>query len=276
MVKEPRNGLFIPYCAKDFLNGTELLDVWEEVAYRRIADKIYDTCDQLPDNDRSLAIFTKTGRRWPQVKASLIASGKIEVIDGRISNRRCRDILDQTALKISKKSDAGKASVEARKSLKSHKPASTGVQTERPTEGQQTGNEPFNHLTSESLNQGSEEGKERTLFGPAGNVVPIIDLAKVAFDTGLALLTRAGLVDGKARAIIGKWRKDHTDGAVIAAIAEADRLQISDPVPWMTARLAGDQRPARRGGFVPEDPEIGKARRAQLLHYASNGRLGHG
>jgi len=88
-----KNGLFVEYCAKDALDGTLNLDPFEELAYRRVIDMIYATNDQLIDDDKKLSWSTKTGSRWPKIKNSLIAAGKIEIIDGRISNRRCRDEL---------------------------------------------------------------------------------------------------------------------------------------------------------------------------------------
>lgn len=81
----------VSYTAKDFLEGVHLLDAWEELAYRRICDLIYYTRDQLPNDDRKLAVATKTGRRWKRVKAALLASEKIFVTDdGKVSNKRCR------------------------------------------------------------------------------------------------------------------------------------------------------------------------------------------
>jgi len=132
------NGLFVDYCAKDFLDGTLNLDPWEELAYRRVVDMIYATNDRLPDDDKKLAWSTKAGSRWTKIKAVLIAAGKIEVIDGRISNRRCRAELEKSARKISQRSDAGKASAVSRNHLNNNESQSTDVPTEPPTKPQLT------------------------------------------------------------------------------------------------------------------------------------------
>lgn len=141
------NGLFVDYCAKDFLDATLHMDPWEELAYRRVVDMIYATNDSVLDDDKKLAWSTKTGSRWPKIKASLVAAGRLIVTDGRITNGRCQAELEKTARKISQKSVAGSASAEARKSLKNNDTTSTAVATEAATEPQLTTNLP---LTSEA------------------------------------------------------------------------------------------------------------------------------
>jgi uncharacterized protein YdaU (DUF1376 family) len=125
------NGLFVDYCAKDFLDGTQQLGPWEELAYRRVIDLIYATGDTLADDDKRLAWMTKTGSRWPAIKHALVeVYGKLEIIDGRISNRRCRDALTKTAQKIEQKREAGRASAAARKPMEKKESVATGVATD--------------------------------------------------------------------------------------------------------------------------------------------------
>lgn len=116
-MSETRNGLFVEYCAKDFLDGTQQLDVWEEIAYRRVVDMIYATNDALADDDRKLAWMTKVGSRWKKIRESLISAGKIEAVEGRITNARCRKELEKSAKKIAQKVGAGIASAATGKSL---------------------------------------------------------------------------------------------------------------------------------------------------------------
>jgi uncharacterized protein YdaU (DUF1376 family) len=166
-MNEPRNGLFVEYCAKDFLDGTNNLDAWEELAYRRLVDLIYSTNDSVKDDNKKLAWATKTGSRWPKIKEALIEAGKIEVVDGRITNARCRKELEKTAKKIEQKRIAGKASAEARKEtdkpLKNNETTSTavgtGVPTADPTAGQ---------LTSNPITQVSKDVAKATSSAPAG------------------------------------------------------------------------------------------------------------
>ena len=131
MSKKP---IWIKWWPKDALDGTMTLAPMEELAYRRILDLIYSTGDNLPDDDKRLAWMTKTGSKWPAIKKTLISLDKIAVVDGQISNAKCRDILRETDQLFAQKSEAGTASAAKRKSLKTQKSRPTGVGTNNPTD----------------------------------------------------------------------------------------------------------------------------------------------
>jgi len=82
MSKKP---IWIKWWPKDALDATMTLAPVEELAYRRILDLIYSTGDNLPDDDKRLAWMTKTGSKWPKVKQSLLAQGKIALVNGHIT-----------------------------------------------------------------------------------------------------------------------------------------------------------------------------------------------
>lgn len=67
------------------------------------------------------------------------------------------------------------------------------------------------------------------------------------FDAGVRILVAAGRRDGAARAMIGKWRKEHSDEAVLAAIGRARAENASEPIGFITAclkaGLPADNRP---------------------------------
>ena len=98
-----KKPLFVQWCAKDALDGMQALTPMEELAYRRLIDLIYATEDNLPDDDKRLAWMTKVGRRWPGIKRALIAQNKIDVVDGRVTIRRCRDELFKAEKNIAQK-----------------------------------------------------------------------------------------------------------------------------------------------------------------------------
>jgi uncharacterized protein YdaU (DUF1376 family) len=101
-----RNGLFVFYCAKDFLDGTALLKPMEELAYRRICDLIYASNDEVEDDDEVLAVATKTGAEWPAIKQALVRKHKIIVEGGRVRNLRCVEELERAAEISEKRRDA--------------------------------------------------------------------------------------------------------------------------------------------------------------------------
>jgi uncharacterized protein YdaU (DUF1376 family) len=121
--------LFVQWCAKDYLDGVQTLDMYEELAYHRILNLIYATDDQLPDNDSVMRGLSKIGGRWKKVRASLLEKGKIQIVDGRITNKKCTEKLGQTHDFLRKQSEKGKASAERRKSMKENETASTVVGT---------------------------------------------------------------------------------------------------------------------------------------------------
>lgn len=125
--------LFVEWCAKEALEGTQLLEPMEELAYRRVLDFIYSTNDQLPDDDKRLARLTKTGRQWKAIKQTLIAFGKIEVKNGFLTNKKCTSKIELAKKNIAQKKAAGEASARKRNALKNNETGSTAVATDDQT-----------------------------------------------------------------------------------------------------------------------------------------------
>lgn len=66
---------------------------------------------------------------------------------------------------------------------------------------------------------------------------PALDLTKTVFDSGIKILGVGGIEPHQARALIGKWRKDHGDATVLETLGRCQNAGISEPVAWMTAAL---------------------------------------
>jgi hypothetical protein len=127
--------LFVQYCAKDFLDGTQNMDAITELAYRRICDMIYSTNDNLLDND-SLQYATKTGAKWKRIRKELIeVHKKIYIENGFIRNMKCTEKIEDSRKNIEQKRAAGLAAAEARKALKDNETGSTADGTADPTAG---------------------------------------------------------------------------------------------------------------------------------------------
>jgi hypothetical protein len=74
------------YSASEMIAETERLDQPEELAYRRIFDRVLLTGDALPDDDQLLARLTKApAPAWAKIKARLLELGMIIVKAGRIT-----------------------------------------------------------------------------------------------------------------------------------------------------------------------------------------------
>jgi hypothetical protein len=63
------------------------------------------------------------------------------------------------------------------------------------------------------------------------------DIPKMIFDLGIGLLVAAGHKDREARSILGKWRRDFGDSAVLSALMDCQAKNIANPVEWMPKRL---------------------------------------
>ncbi|MEL6646641.1 MAG: hypothetical protein AAFQ05_02860 [Pseudomonadota bacterium] len=79
------------------------------------------------------------------------------------------------------------------------------------------------------------------------------DPSKIIFSQGLALLTSAGKSEGAARGLLGRWKRDHGDGAVIEALGRAQREGAIDPVSFIEGcfRFSKTRSEADRYGIDP-------------------------
>lgn len=66
---------------------------------------------------------------------------------------------------------------------------------------------------------------------------PPFDIRAAIFASAIPMLTTAGTPDRNARSLVGRWRKDHGDGAVLDALSAAQLETPSDPAAWITATL---------------------------------------
>lgn len=87
------------------------------------------------------------------------------------------------------------------------------------------------------------EGETDTLepSGSNGAVAPrtpsAIDLKAAVFASGVPLLTGSGTTDANARSMLGRWRSDYGDGAVLDALSAAAAESPSQPIPWIRRAL---------------------------------------
>jgi uncharacterized protein YdaU (DUF1376 family) len=84
------NGL--PYYKRyprDFIEGTIGMPFEEKAAYGLVLDLIYMQNGRLPDDPRYIAgLLGLSVRRWNAIRASLLASGKLQIIGGSLTNYR--------------------------------------------------------------------------------------------------------------------------------------------------------------------------------------------
>jgi uncharacterized protein YdaU (DUF1376 family) len=162
--------LWVAWWPKDAIDGMAALSVIEECAYRRILDFIFSTGDQLLDDDRALAWMTKAGRAWPRVKQRLLDLGKIEVVEGRITNERARAACIESASFTAQKVEAARARWGRAKSQENNKTTDAGAYaTAMPAHvrSDMSNQQSQNKTPSPSKNEGEGEGKSPTGDPPA-------------------------------------------------------------------------------------------------------------
>jgi hypothetical protein len=99
--------------------------------------------------------------------------------------------------------------------------------------------------------------KEQVNNSVSKDTADFLDPAKVAFDSGIAMLRAAGKTEAAARKIVGKWKSDFGAEAVIVAIGKAKREDAADPVAFITGCL---RHVSRTKGADDEFGAFGKIR----------------
>lgn len=89
----------------------------------------------------------------------------------------------------------------------------------------------------------SETDTETDSVANATGGEPPQDPVKALFDDGVKLLTENACKPENARSIVGKWRKQHGDEATQAAIKAARFEGVTEPIAWITQRLANAGKP---------------------------------
>lgn len=124
---------------------------------------------------------------------------------------------------------------------------------------QSGGTEPTRAETREQHGSNTGATHKRTIEQlttiPVGAQSAPIDPAKVVFDAGVRVLGQAGKSDGQARGIVGMWRKQYGDEAVIAALGKAQREGAVDPVSYCEGVFRQQRKSANqteRPGFVAQ------------------------
>ena len=94
---------------------------------------------------------------------------------------------------------------------------------------------------SETAPETPPDTETDTEYSVANATAPA-DLEKVMFDTGKEFLARHGVAVGKSGPLLGKWKRDQGAGAVIEALAAAQREGAIDPISFIEGRWRAAKR----------------------------------
>ncbi len=209
---------FMPLWVADFVGDTLDLDAKEIGAYMLILMTMWGRDGYLPNDEKKLQRVARCGRDWPRVWASL--AHYFTVDDDRITQGRLLLELQKVAAKREVNAQHGALGGKA-KALKYKEAAlaNATVSLQQP--------EPY--LEREDTDANASDAS--------------VDFAKQLWDRGVAFLSKHSVPDKQARTLIGKWRKAYNDTDIFDAFAACSKQGIIDPVPWITARLAGKDKP---------------------------------
>ena len=92
-----------------------------------------------------------------------------------------------------------------------------------------------------------------------------VDLTKQVFDTGIALLTKAGKSEAEARKLVGKLRGAKGDDGAFAVIARVQREGAVDPVAMLMAACAGSAKQSAHHGLTTKNYSAGLDASGRIL-----------
>ncbi|WP_226018441.1 DUF1376 domain-containing protein [Novosphingobium sp. FKTRR1] len=271
----------IPLFADAYLADTTHLSTEEHGAYLLLLMAAWrqDDCT-LPLDDKKLARITGLSlRKWLIIKPTILEFWTVD--SGRISQKR----LQKEATYVRKKSETNRKNIEARWGAQRTEniegdpydrtfDGNTPPPPPPPTSESNDSDAPLPPAESDPENPpvvSADDGVKVVVDDapppppspPAPVDPPAFDPAKLIFDKAMPKLVEAGLDQRKAGAIIGKWRKQHSDGRIIDAIAEWIDLKRppDNPVAWMQQKLThGRYDDARK--FNRDEPTNALARAA--------------
>lgn len=216
--------LHIAFYPSDWLAGTRGMSDAETGVYITLIARMYEMAGPIERDDNRLARLCgcKTKNSFVKALNYLISEGKIiEGDDGLFNERAQKEIQNAT-----KKSDKAAAAANARWNKKPNK-----------------------NNVSDNANASPEHMPQTCQLEPEpDNTVPNgtakFDFTKEVFDRGVAFLGKYGTPEPRARALIGKWRKEAGDGETFNALRDANREGVTEPVGWITARLKPSTQPS--------------------------------
>lgn len=218
---------------RDFIEGTLGMSFEEKGAYRIILDLIYMKGGALSDDDRYIAgVLGLSVRKWNSLKNRLVELGKIQLIDGLLSNYRAVIELET----LSKYQD--------KQAENRSKPNKNNNLQRPPFDQPEPEPEPILNTTylAEKVDQVS--GEE--------------DFTSAIFSRGVQFLIGRGNSEIKSRSIIGRWRKTYSDEKIFEAFKSASDERAVEPIAFITKVLKAE---GKKNEAVTYDLQ-GKAHRA--------------
>lgn len=241
---------FFTVFTDDWSGGTADLDAEHCGAFWNICVHYMGKDGEVPDDDRMLARIARVSslRRWRVVKATLIDGGYIEIRDGFLVQRKCDERLkkdgkfeDNQRKKANKRWGTKRA-----KALANNKtvdaPGYAGADARAdaspmPLIERSTSYYAAGAAQGAVAEEGKSTGKSPSASIPAPPLTPDAVLWSKAAGGGLGCLIAAGVTEGEARRLLGRWRRDYGDAPVLTVITAFVATGASDARSWIPKAL---------------------------------------
>jgi hypothetical protein len=180
-----------------------------------------------PDDDAVLQQITKCdAKTWKKHRPAM--ARLFQISDGEWHHKRIEAELASAATNAERRSTKAKSAAEARWGQ-----SPKGAPSNAPSMPEALLGECPPQSPSPKKNSDTD------VSGAAAPPKPV-DPEKVMFDQGRALLAEAGVLNGKAGTLLGKWKRDHGAEAVIVALGKAQREGAIDPLVGGVVLGTGD------------------------------------
>lgn len=223
---------WMPLYVGDYLGDTQRLTTEQHGAYiLLILD--YWRNGPAPDDDAVLQSITKLDRlAWKRNRPAL--ERLFRIADGHWTHKRIEQEIENAKANQDRRSSKAQKAAQARWAKSSDDASGNAPSMPQAMPDQcappSPSPSPYGD-SSEADASGADAPPD-----PAPDAKPI-DLKAAIFASGVPLLMDSGSTDRNARSMLGRWRRDYGDGAVMDALAAAQAEAVSDAIPWITRTL---------------------------------------
>jgi uncharacterized protein YdaU (DUF1376 family) len=237
---------FMPWYVGDYLKDTPTLSLAEHGAYLLLLGYLWSQKGDLPADEERLFRTLRVVSADEQEAVRKVVGLFFEVVDGCLANKRLAKELGK-AVKWSDKSKVGAAKRWSNKKPKDATADATPSTTVDPTaHANEDANEdgvdmPTGMLPTPTPTQLQNPSETVVSGEPSGPPIEPENPADLIFGLGVGLLTRSGVADKQARAVLGKVRKTVGDEKAAALVAQASATvpALTDPQAWLMAAARG-------------------------------------
>jgi uncharacterized protein YdaU (DUF1376 family) len=222
-----------PLWVDAFQRDTQHLAADEVGAYMLLLMAMWtrESCD-FPDDDRRLAAVCRVSPRLWKARIGPVIREFLTAENGALIQKRLREEATYVERQCKAQSDR-KSGEKSDNPLNDNDPPTS---TDKSTDA----------TADKSPEHPSQQPNNPTVYSdPYGSDGVAVDARNEAvWKRGVPFLTERGVPEKQARTLLGKWLRDHGAEKVTDAFVAAKQSGTQDPVPYITASLAGSSGPS--------------------------------